>query len=107
MQGDTWVAVQIPAIWPSNNIFLVEVSGKKICITRIENRFYAYRDFCPHAGVSFSDGGVLVKDCIIVCPLHGYKFNIKTGRNINEEDYKLKTYPTRTLYNQTLEIKMY
>ncbi|WP_447640906.1 MULTISPECIES: Rieske (2Fe-2S) protein [Chitinophagaceae] len=101
-----WIPIQLPTIWPSTNIFLVEVEGKKICISKVENRFYAYTDVCPHAGVSLSDGGWLVKECIIVCPLHNYKFNIKTGRNTSEEGYKLRIYPIREIDNQTIEINI-
>lgn len=101
-----WIPIQLPTIWPSNNIFLVELGGKKICISQLENNFYAYTDVCPHAGVSLSDGGSLVKECIIVCPLHIYKFNIKTGRNVSGEDYKLRIYPIRKVDNQTLEINI-
>lgn len=67
------------------------------------NQYYAYSDICPHGGVSLSEGGILVKECIIVCPLHSYKFNVKTGRNISDEGYKLKTYPIRVLDNHILE----
>ena len=29
----------------------------------------------------------------IVCPLHGYKFNLQNGRNITGEGYFLKLFP--------------
>jgi len=27
-----------------------------------------------------------------VCPLHGYKFDMKTGRSVDGNNYQLKTY---------------
>lgn len=107
MQAETWHPIQLPTVWPDNNIFVVEIDEKKICISKLEKQYYAYTDVCPHAGVSLSDGGVLVKECIIVCPLHSYKFDIKTGRNITDEGYKLKTYPVRMNNDQLLEINIY
>ena len=32
----------------------------------------------------------------IVCPLHRYKFNLETGRNVTGEGYFLKTYPVES-----------
>ena len=76
----------------SNNIAVVEVNGKKICIGRHSEKLFAFAYKCPHAGGLLSEGYI---DAIgnVVCPLHRYKFNISNGRNSSGEGYYLKHWP--------------
>ncbi len=78
--------------WQSNNMTVVEADGKKITIALFKEQLYAFAYKCPHAGGVMAEGFV---DSLgnAVCPLHRYKFSLKTGRNSTEEDY-LKTYQT-------------
>lgn len=75
-----------------NTINVLEVKGKKICVTRFQGGFFAFAYKCPHAG------GIMADGCIdtagnVICPLHRYKFSIKNGYNSSGEGYYLKTYP--------------
>lgn len=76
----------------TNGIAVVEVNGKKICITRQQNEWFGFAYKCPHASGIMADGFI---DAIgnVVCPLHRYKFSLKNGRNVSGEGYYLKTYP--------------
>lgn len=76
----------------TNGIAVVEVNGKKICITRHQNEWFGFAYKCPHASGIMADGFI---DAIgnVVCPLHRYKFSLKNGRNVSGEGYYLKTYP--------------
>ena len=73
-----------------NNIAVTEVSGKKVCIARHNTELFAFASGCPHAGAALNDGWL---DAVgnVVCPLHGYKFNMKTGRDASG-DYFLKRW---------------
>src|SRR5439155_11772302 len=44
---------------------------------RCGNQLYALQNRCPHAGGSLADGTVEGDE--VICPLHGYRFNIRTG----------------------------
>ncbi len=78
--------------WQSNNMTVVEADGKKITIALFKEHLYAFAYKCPHAGGVMAEGFV---DSLgnAVCPLHRYKFSLRTGRNSTGEDY-LKTYQT-------------
>ena len=78
--------------WQSNNMTVVEADGKKITIALFKEQLYAFAYKCPHAGGVMAEGFV---DSLgnAVCPLHRYKFSLKTGRNSTGEGY-LKTYQT-------------
>ncbi len=69
----------------------IEIANKKICVVIHNDILYACAAKCPHASGKMTDGYV---DAVgnIVCPLHRYKFNLKTGRNVSGEGYFLKTY---------------
>ena len=70
----------------------VSADGKPYCVARIGGQLHGFSHSCPHAGAPLSDG-YLDRSCNLVCPVHNLKFNLRTGRDINNEGYKLKTYP--------------
>lgn len=70
----------------------VSIADKKVIISKFENVIYAFSALCPHAGAPLCHGWLTSRG-EVSCPLHFYKFNIKTGRNTSGEGYKLKTYP--------------
>ncbi|HKH62564.1 MAG TPA: Rieske 2Fe-2S domain-containing protein [Flavitalea sp.] len=78
-----------------NGIAVVEVNNKKICITKFREEWFGFPYTCPHAGGILA-GGYIDKTGNIVCPLHGYRFNLKNGRNISEEGFYMKTYPVES-----------
>lgn len=73
---------------------LLIVQGKRICMVRRENVLYAVEDKCPHNGESLSKGAVNYLGEII-CPWHGQRFSLKTGREGEERSRDLITYPVK------------
>jgi len=68
---------QISDLAPGEKM-LVEYDDDDVGLFNIDGEFYAISDVCTH------DNGPLVEgeldgDCII-CPRHGARFNVKTGR---------------------------
>jgi nitrite reductase/ring-hydroxylating ferredoxin subunit len=57
----------------------VMAGGKKICIARTSAGFFAVSDRCPHNGFSLGKGWC-TENNTVVCPLHRYSFDLKTGR---------------------------
>ena len=75
-----------------NNIAVADMNGKKICIAKFNEKFFAFSYKCPHAGGILADGHI---DALgnVVCPLHRYKYDMKNGRNVSGEGYYLKHWP--------------
>ena len=72
----------------------IEIGEREIAIFNLDGVFYATSDVCTHSFASLSDG-FIEEDCV-ECPLHGGRFDIKTGAAIEEpctED--LETFPVR------------
>ena len=55
----------------------VVVEGREIALYRIGGQFFATDDTCTHAFGSLSEGYVEGEE--IECPLHGGRFDIRTG----------------------------
>lgn len=72
----------------------VQVNGQRILVANVDGTFYATDDTCTHEDASLSTGhlhGEWVK-----CPLHGSRFNLRTGEAMEEPaDIDLMTYPVR------------
>lgn len=75
-----------------NELRVITVDHKKLCLTRWQDSLYAFTHKCPHAGGQLAEGYVDAHGNI-VCPIHRYKYNLKNGYNSSGEGYYLKTYP--------------
>lgn len=73
------------------NLKEILVAGKSICLARQGNKLYGVTALCPHAGGALCNG-YIDKLGNIVCPVHHYRFQLGTGRNISGEGYHLKTF---------------
>lgn len=62
---------------PEGQAKKVLVKRQKIAIFHVDGSFYAIDDTCTHAEASLSEGEIM--GCQVACPLHGAKFDIKTG----------------------------
>lgn len=73
---------------------LLQVAGKKICLVYRDSKLFAVQDSCTHNGESLSKGSVNFQGEII-CPWHGQRFDLRTGREGSEQSRDLVTYPTK------------
>ncbi len=72
----------------------IEIGEREIAIFNLEGAFYATSDVCTHSFASLSDG--FIEDDCIECPLHGGRFDIKTGAVIEEPCTEpLEIFPVR------------
>ena len=89
-----WVKVadaETPLRFNKENICEVIVQGRRICLAKVNKELIAFSGICPHAGASLSEGYIDAKGQI-VCPLHGFKFNLETGKHSCGEPYLLKIF---------------
>jgi 3-phenylpropionate/trans-cinnamate dioxygenase ferredoxin subunit len=75
-----------------NNMAVIEVEGRKICIAKFLDQIFAFPHKCPHAGGILSDG-FIDSHGNVVCPNHRYRYDLKNGRNVTGEGYYLKNWP--------------
>ena len=73
---------------------LLIVHGVSICLVKREGTLLAIENKCSHNGESLSKGTVNYLG-EVVCPWHGYRFSLKTGRESTERSRDLIIYPVR------------
>jgi 3-phenylpropionate/trans-cinnamate dioxygenase ferredoxin subunit len=56
-----------------------DIGGLKVCLISIDDQIHAFNDQCPHMRASLASGRINGFGEII-CPLHFYRFDLKTGR---------------------------
>ena len=94
-------------IMPESN--LPVGATKKICteignilLANVEGKLYAVDDMCTHEDSSLSLG--CLKGELISCTLHGSRFNVRTGKPMEEPATQaLQRYPVR-IRNNRIEI---
>jgi len=79
-------------VLPENSVKLLKVGDKRICLARTKDGIFAVDDNCTHAKASLSKG-FLNQFGEVICPLHNYRFNLKTGDCSESSCPAVKTYP--------------
>ena len=72
----------------------VDLRGRRILLANVQGRICAADDTCTHEDASLSTG--VLKGELVKCPLHGSRFNVCTGKALEEPaEADLRTYPVR------------
>jgi 3-phenylpropionate/trans-cinnamate dioxygenase ferredoxin subunit len=58
----------------------IEAGDVCIALFNVRGTLYALDDSCTHAGGALSDGDVDSAKCVVECPLHFARFELRTGR---------------------------
>ena len=89
-----WIEVAAEADF-MEPVRVVEYDGIDIAVFRLEDGFYAIDDECSHDEASLAEGEI-VEQCQVECPLHGARFDIKTGKNLSfPAVVPVQAYPTK------------
>lgn len=60
----------------------VGLAGRRVAVFRMPDGHHAIGAACPHAGGPLADG--LVADTCVTCPLHGWRFDLRTGAGLGD-----------------------
>jgi len=71
----------------------VRLKGKPILLAKVAGQVYGVSNFCPHMGCSFERG--ILRDYIVMCPCHGWKFDVRNGQYLEIDTIKLECYPCK------------
>ncbi|MBI2852461.1 MAG: Rieske (2Fe-2S) protein [Chloroflexi bacterium] len=63
----------------------VTIGQSEILIARVEGKFYAADNICPHMGAPLARGKL--EGTIVTCPRHASKFNLADGRVVRWTDW--------------------
>ena len=72
------------------------IDGEQIAVFRLrDGSLRAVDAVCPHKGGPLADG--LADDRVVVCPLHGYTFDMCTGIEAGGADMSVRSYAVSTV----------
>jgi 3-phenylpropionate/trans-cinnamate dioxygenase ferredoxin subunit len=71
----------------------VRVKGRPILLVRKGGQVFALSNRCPHMDYSLEKG--ILRDYMLMCPSHGWKFDIRNGQYEGNKDIALVTYPCK------------
>jgi len=71
---------------------LIDACGARFRIVEIDGALHAHTTMCPHLGGPLEDAAPDPQGCI-VCPWHGYRFDLRTGRSAEGRRLALSTPP--------------
>ena len=75
------------------HVTTVTVKGHDVCIANVEGEFFALDNKCPHRGGQLGDGHLQGAD--VICPLHGWDFDVRTGISRYDHLDRVTTFPVR------------
>jgi len=73
----------------------VFVDGRCVVIFNVNGEIYAIDDSCPHNGASLGNGEL--EGCVLRCPAHGLRFDLRTGRTPGTGGLSLTTFAVATV----------
>ena len=68
----------------------VRVSGKSILLVRQGGQIFGVSNSCPHMGCLL--GGGILSEFIVMCPCHGWKFDVRNGNYVENDAITLESY---------------
>ena len=93
MKQDVVKVATIDQIKPGQ-LWYADVDGLPIGLANVNGVIYAFGDSCRHEGGSLSSG--VLRDEIVTCPLHGWAYNVRTGKSlIPPVGLRIQTYEVR------------
>ena len=78
---------------PPGSGISVEVGDKPIAVFNCDGTFFAIDDSCPHQGGPLGEGEM--EGPVVACPWHEWRYDVRTGVNVDDDACKVATYPVK------------
>jgi nitrite reductase/ring-hydroxylating ferredoxin subunit/uncharacterized membrane protein len=98
-----WVAVMDETDLPDDTPTGVEVEGRRVLLCRSNGELHALDNLCTHAGALLSRGVIL--DCVITCPLHGSRFDLRSGQIVRGPAHHPQPVLPARIRNGRIEVR--
>jgi nitrite reductase/ring-hydroxylating ferredoxin subunit len=72
--------IKVANVAEVNGVTKATVNGKKIIVSKNNDKYCAIENKCPHLGLPLAKGKV--EGGVITCPFHGSKFDLCSGKNV-------------------------
>jgi len=99
---------------------IIEGQNLSIGIYKVQEKFYAVQNYCPHMGAPLCKGRLgstyrpstsslplfqeALKNRVLCCPWHGWEFDIVTGKNLSGTKARIRTFETQLNSQNEIEV---
>lgn len=88
-----WIKIAHCDEFKSSQGLAKRAKGEHIALFFVDDAYYAIENACYHQGVELHDG--FVKDAMVTCSAHAWRFSLKTGACSRDASIIMKTYKTK------------
>ncbi len=99
--SETWHPLIAETEFPADEKVTTIVNGWHVLLSKVEGAYYAVNDRCTHAASYLSTGRI--RRGAVMCPLHGARFELTSGRCLGGAYKDLRTFPVRVT-DGTIEV---
>ena len=92
-QAGEWVAVAAIADIPPGAAVTAPAGGAEVAVFNVNGDLLAVEARCLHKGGDLAAGHV--SDGVVTCPLHWWRYDLRTGERLGAPDLRLACYPVR------------
>ena len=98
-----WVEVVRRSEIPLGEGRTVRTGGKCLAVFNDGGEYFAIDDACPHEGASLGEG--ILHDGCVICPLHSWVFELRSGQCPRGTHAGVSTYSAR-LAGDFIEVEL-
>ncbi|CDO38683.1 Rieske (2Fe-2S) protein [Novosphingobium sp. KN65.2] len=102
-EHEVWHGIVAEAEFPEEGKLSAQVDGWSVLVVKTDDGFNAVNDRCTHQAAMLSPGRV--RRGAIMCPLHGARFEVASGRCIGGAYADLRRFPLR-VENGMIEVSL-
>ncbi len=78
---------------PPGTAKVVVVLGHPVALFNVDGSFHAVSNVCLHRGGPVGEG--TLAGPVVTCPMHGWEYDVRTGRNLANPAARLRTFPVK------------
>lgn len=93
LEGLGWVQGPPAKTLREGEPYRLQTQGYDVLLVRLEGRVFAYRNRCPHMGMTLDKG--ICDSGILTCPWHGLRFDLSSGECVSAPQVQLEPFPLR------------
>ena len=94
-QAGEWVAVAVAADLAPGMAVTAPAGTTEVALFNVDGVLLAVEARCLHKGGALAEGHV--SDGVVTCPLHWWRYDLRTGERVGAPDLRLACYPTRVV----------
>jgi nitrite reductase (NADH) small subunit len=78
---------------PASQVREFTVTGRAVCVANVDGIICVLDGTCPHEGGPLGEG--TIEDGRVVCPWHGYAFDVHTGEAQDAPELKVEVLESK------------